>query len=367
MTNRVDVFGRFAAVMVLVVFAGQYTAARAEGPAAADEAWNIYFGDIHQHSTFSDGDVEPEALLRKVRESGVVDFMALSDHSQYFDSPEDWKASKQWAELKRLADQYNEDGKFVAMAAFEWSKNSQAGGSGHMNTFATEWFASADAKYWKSDVKSYYRRLAKDLQAFAMFNHPGVGQYNRFGDFSAEFDPHVTLFEIATRSNRKEQGKPRLAAYMAALDKGWHLAPADNTDSHKGFWWIDNCFGQTAVLAKQLTREAVYDALRHRRAYATYDRNLRMSFTVNGQIMGSILDRPESLELVIEVSDPDPGDTIQTIDVLVDGGKTAATKRFDSETARWTLRLEPACRYCLLRVVQADGNLAFSAPVWRGH
>ena len=130
--------------------------------AAAAPAWNIYFGDLHQHTNLSDGDVVPEELLRRVRSSGVLDFMALSDHSQYFDSPEDWTKSQEWAEVKRLADVHTEPGKFVVLAAFEWSKNSREGGSGHINTFGTDWYASADAKVWKTDVKSYYQKLADD-------------------------------------------------------------------------------------------------------------------------------------------------------------------------------------------------------------
>jgi hypothetical protein len=50
--------------------------------------------------------------------------------------------------------------------------------------------------------------------------------------------------------------------------------------------------GLTAVLAKELTREAVFDALRARRCYATTGPRFLLEFTVDGNQMGSAIRVP---------------------------------------------------------------------------
>ena len=55
---------------------------------------------------------------------------------------------------------------------------------------------------------------------------------------------------------------------MCIRDRGWHLAPSNNQDNHKGNWGDSNT-GRTVVLADTLDREAIYDAIRNYRVYAT--------------------------------------------------------------------------------------------------
>ena len=327
---------------------------------------NIYYGDLHQHTTLSDGDVDIEENLKYIKENKVLDFVAISDHSQYFDHPEDWRKSESWKKIRETTARYNENGVFVALPAYEWSKNSEtgSGGKGHMNTFATEWWATADTS--GISLEDYYKMLSVDENAIAMFNHPGKTSFKNFGFHNDIIDKRITIFEIATRSGRPSF-KPRFESYVYALDQGWHVAPADNTDTHKGFWWANNCFGRTAIIASDLSRESLYEAMRNRSLYATYDRNLRMNFSINNQLMGSILDRPTELNALIEILDPDEGDTIEKIEVITENGAAYASREFSSNYCVWELSLDPAKKYYFLRVVQTDKDLVFSAPVWTGN
>ena len=45
-----------------------------------------------------------------------------------------------------------------------------------------------------------------------------------------------------------------------------------------------------------LSRDSLYEAIRERRTYATEDENLRISYKVNGNTMGSILEDTDTLE-----------------------------------------------------------------------
>ncbi|MFA6450127.1 MAG: histidinol phosphatase, partial [bacterium] len=48
-------------------------------PAAA-RAYNLYIGDLHTHSGFSDGTGLPENAYDTARNTGHFDFLAVTDH-----------------------------------------------------------------------------------------------------------------------------------------------------------------------------------------------------------------------------------------------------------------------------------------------
>src|ERR1700744_4492019 len=74
---------------------------------------------------------------------------------------------------------------------------------------------------------------------------------------------------------------------------------------------------RTFVLATAKTKAAILDAMKNRRTYASLDTNLQASYTVNGQIMGSTLNRPAKLQFDITVSDPKDKST--RLDIVTDG------------------------------------------------
>ena len=47
---------------------------------------------------------------------------------------------------------------------------------------------------------------------------------------------------------------PSYEYYTRALDKGWHVAPTNNQDNHKGRWGNANT-AKTVILAEILTEE----------------------------------------------------------------------------------------------------------------
>jgi hypothetical protein len=326
----------------------------------------IFFGDLHHHTTLSDGQEEIDIVISYVKNKKIVDFMAITDHSQYFDNPDNQSQSESWKRIHESCDLYNENGVFLVIPGFEWSKNSQIGteGLGHINTFNTGWWATANSD--DISVEKYYDLLVDSPGSLSMFNHPSPKQFNSFAYYTPARDEKIVLFEIATRSGRPSF-IPRLPAYIAALDKGWHLAPSNNTDIHNHpEWWTENCFGRTAIIADTLTREALYDALQNRRAYATYDKNLRVNFVVNDKSMGSILNKPEYMDATIEVHDPDNQEIISKIEILTEEGEIFASKEFDSNRIEWNIELDVNKKYFFLKITQADGDLAFSAPIWSG-
>ena len=162
------------------------------------------------------------------------------------------------------------------------------------------------------------------------------------------------------------------------------MAPVAGLDSHT-LSRLETDKERTGVLAESLSRQAILDALRARRVFATRDANLRLSYSVNGQPMGSVLANPARLSFAIHVSDPDthdPNDRIRRIQVvgeMRDGpprSRMRASRSFEpSHSIDWALDLQPPFdKYYYVRVftldpatpeVEGGGFVtAYAAPIW---
>ena len=77
----------------------------------------------------------------------------------------------------------------------------------------------------------------------------------------------------------------RSGYFDEALLEGWSIGAAGSEDNHTATWGLSN--NRLAVLAGTNTRASIYDALQARRFYSTLDKNLELSFTVEGLEMGN--------------------------------------------------------------------------------
>ena len=378
------------------------TVTRADGKSAT-KTWSfivgeaqhqLYFGQLHSHTTYSDGSGSLESALDYVAslpESANVDFVAFTDHSNYFDStssanPEGAlydmslaSANSQglWNAYKgAIADFNAKQSNVIAIGGFEmtWS-----GGPGHINTFNTPGIVSRNNstlnnKTSDAGMKAYYALLsqAEGAQSISQFNHPG-STFGTFADFSywdAMIDTRIQLVEVGNGEGQIGAGGyyPSYEYYTMALDKGWHVAPTNNQDNHKGKWGNAND-ARDVVITDDFTEEGIYEAIRNYRVYATEDKNLEIGYTVNDLMMGSVIEEvPEALNLNVTVYDPDTSDSISKVEVIVNSGKVAYTWDDAAELAlgELTATLEPTYSYYYIRVTETDGDLAVTAPVWVG-
>ena len=379
------------------------TVTRADGKTASfnwfftvgQAQYQLYFGQLHSHTQYSDGAGSLDAALDYVKnlpESANVQFVAFTDHSNYFDTtgaanPEGAlydmslaSASSQetWNSYRSSVAAFNEAnaGSLVALAGFEmtWS-----GGPGHINTFNTPGIVSRNNSTLnnKTDyagMRAYYALLSQQegADSLSQFNHPG-NTFGTFGDF-AFWDPVIDsrMYMVEAGNGEGQIGAggyyPSYEYYTMALDKGWHLAPTNNQDNHKGRWGNAND-ARDVILTDDFSEEGIYDALRAMRMYATEDKNLEIGYTVNGMLLGSSLTEvPEKLNIHVTVNDPDASDSISKVEVIVNSGKTAYT--WDDPavlaTGDLSVTLDPDYSYYYIRVTQGDGDLAVTAPVWVG-
>lgn len=356
-----------------------------------------YFGQLHSHTAeYSDGSGTLDEALNYVEdipENDNVDFVAFTDHSNYFDStsapnPEEAlydkskmtsESASKWAAYNNAIDNFNASSPDrIALAGYEmtWS-----GGPGHINTFNTPGIVSRNNstlnnKTGDAGLKAYYNLLIEagneGVTSINQLNHPGTtfGNFSDFAYYTPALDNYVQLVEVGNGEGQIGAGGyyPSYEQYIMALDKGWHVAPTNNQDNHKGSWGNAND-ARNVIYADSLTEDGLFDAIRERRLYATEDKNLEISYTLDGHMMGSQLgteDVGENVDIAVTVYDPDYNDAISKVEVVVNSGRVAHTWDSIPASGELSCTIPAAYSYYFIRVTQMDGNLAVTAPVWVG-
>jgi hypothetical protein len=362
--------GTIALTVILVLagplFGGNIVSAK---DSAKPVAYELYFGDLHTHTTYSDAwEGTPWDAFSAAKAAGA-DFMATTDHEFYL-TPEEW------ADTLLAADYYTSQS-FVAMAGYEFWMTAD----GEINVYntpnlppevndpANHGNAGTHGSRWDS-LPTFYDWLAGQQGAVGQFNHPTYVSHN-FVDFAyltEKRDKAMGMIEVYN-------SKYMEPSYVLALDKGWHVMPTSNSDTHSPDW-ISGSEIRTVLLAPRLTPDNLYAAMSAGRGYATLDKNLRISYTLNGKVMGSTLDFPESaLKAWVHIEDPDavPSDEITLVEIVSDGGAVVASIQTSGTIVDMTVPLvSETAHYYYVRVSTASsldggaGVTAWTAPVWTG-
>ena len=346
------------------------------------DGYQLYFGQLHAHTNISDGAGSVTEAFDHASDVDNLDFLAVTDHSNSFDNESDAsvdlgadllssETSSEWVQGHKAAKDATKDD-FVGIYGFEmtWSD-----GFGHINTFNTPGFESrSNSEFGNKSgstegYQNYYDKLVEVEDSLSQFNHPGTtfGDFQDFAFYDPQVDQRITLIEVGNGEGAIGSSGyfPSYEYYTRALDKGWHVAPTNNQDNHKGNWGDSNT-ARSVVLASGLTEEGIYDAIRNYRVYATEDNDLSILYDLNGNAMGSILSKQDAVEITAQISDPtDTAD--MKVEVIVNGGLVLDSQTLTDGKGTVTFTFDSNdYSYYYLRVTQADQNIAVTAPVWTG-
>lgn len=334
---------------------------------AVEPPMSAYHGDIHNHTSISDGSGTPTQALDAGKAAGF-DFMAITDHSYSIDDT-------QWANTLSAVEAATENGTFVAIRGFEYTQ----GAEGHINVYNTTRHAvRTDTGCTYCDytpnleagvtVQGFYQWLAV-TGTFALdgagtvmqFNHPG---WINFNDWT--YHP-----EVGDTARLEEVGNGNGASYafsedeyIRSLDYGWKVGATNNADTHSTYWGT-NTPHRTGVWMAALTKADLLEALRARRTFATEDANTDLYLKANGAWMGTEI--PNTGAVIFEVAYADPDDEIPTILQLIsDGGQVVAETAPTTADFVWgfDLSITPGVHYYYVKATQADGDRIVSSPVW---
>ncbi len=254
-----------------------------------------YWGDLHAQTETTIGTGSDEEYFRFGREVARLDFTSHQGN--------DFQVTDQsWQKLQEVVRQFHEDGRFVVFPGYEWSGNTSGGGDrnviyrgeGEPIFRSSHWQVPAvpeDDRSPAHPASVLFERLHRHVGADNAIVAAHVG--GRYADVRQFHDADLCrLVEVASCWGVFEW------LLWDALDAGQIVGVVCNSDGHKGRPGAEGpgagefgiAGGLTCVLAPELTRDAVFDALRERRCYGTTGPRIDLSFEIDGQPMGSVLE-----------------------------------------------------------------------------
>jgi hypothetical protein len=365
-------------------------------------AQKVYFGNLHSHTSYSDGTGTPEDAYRYARDEAKIDFLAITEHNHHAapsrleNEPELYNGTI-GTSLISAAKRFNQDGRFIAIYGQEFSS---IGTGNHANVFEVGDViqpSEVPNGRWDKllDIWLLAHMDSQGKPAIMLLNHPsisgssndkeyGIDDYPTLDAWRTAIERHVSLINMINGPSHKDTGipgRPAESEFLRYLNMGLHVAPTADQDNHLANWG-NAANTRTGVVASSLTKTEILQALRQRNVYATEDPNLEVIVRVNDKLMGTIFDRTNTpsvgsdLNFQVTINDRDEEFALYTIDVYSDviGGPLGeATHQFTFENnGSFTLdgiKYAGGNQYFFLKITQTnpDGeeeDRVWTAPVW---
>lgn len=332
---------------------------------------NIYFGDIHTHSSVSNDCIErekqeiiPAGQFRYGRDVSRLDFMTITDHHQPWDIERNKIQRENWEMINQAAREFNKEGEFIAFPGFEF--RCERGDTAVTLNEELD-YSEIDVSSIKNIKDLWEHFKGKDYITIPHFHNQGRLEENEW--YECPYEGIETVMEIYSchgsyesldvlERRPAELYKKRSKNGRLYLSKGYHYGLVCNSDGHKG---NPGRNGLTAIYAKELTRSAVLDAIRKRQVYGTTNARIRLLFTMNGQLMGSVLKEQAKKEIHIAITGEQP---LKAVDIFRRG---ELYQRYQTKAIQFTQTLTvmdegPTNWY--VRATQVDNHIAYSSPIW---
>jgi len=367
---------------LLVVFC---VVAWAKCPALAQ--YQVYWGDVHGHTSHSDGKGSLDDYFVHARDVSKLDFVIVTDHD-FGNGKPTWRLPKEtWRLTQIKADEYTVNGQFVAIAGYEWTSqpkywtdvkkgtpserlfNGPPKFYNHKNVYfpsrVEHIFSAKDSAYKSPDLLA---AAVLDAGGLVHNAHPNAlpGAKDQF-DYKPSYYSVIRNTEIGSDALYGTEGKKHELGWEQAvrdfLNCGGKTGFVKGTDTHEG-----KPAARTAVFAKELTREAIFDALRHRRNYAVSNTRIILDFKINGHCMGEEIEIEGKPRIAVSVKGTN---TIKELAVIRDGSILhSVSPKSKLAQFEYVDNTFEAGSYYYLRVTQVDkdklGNptRAWSSPIW---
>ena len=369
--------------------------------------YNLYWGDLHVHSSMVNYiAASPEENYEYGRHVSQLDFMALTDQDHFL-------SAEQFKNVEANANSHYVPDEFVTFIGYEWSSRL----FGHRNVIFRGDRGLLIRRHdspnpydppYPQENRDSFAQLCRGLKEFGqpcmlLPHHPAMtsmGSFN-WAIFDPDLETAVEIYSLWGSSEYQDAPGKSLASdqrsgcyVQDALARGYVLGiigSGETGDGHPGnAQWRRKYAGKggialtplggglAAVWAESLTREAIFDAIKARRCYGTTNSRIILDFKLNGHWMGEritlpksdLKDRP-SVDLNITVKGTD---RIEGIYVFRNGriahyapgyARQMSCQFTDYLDVQHCLKSEGGIfAYYYVRVIQADGHLAWSSPIW---
>jgi hypothetical protein len=339
---------------------------------------NLYFGDLHGHSLGSDGLRSPEDYFSYGKEMSDLDVCILTDHAECIYPTNKYN----WDYLIKTAEDYHRPGLFVTFPAFEWTH----GGWGHRHVIYRDATIAANTGYFNSTYEN--ANTPEKLYDLVRAAKPILVPHHTLATFKWEHhDPELEpLAEIYSMWGSSEyEGNPLWSLKLPAgspvskaLNLGYKLGLVGSGDNHHGqpaqgltqskFMQLNHANGLAGIWAKELTREAIWAALKSRQTFATTGARIFVDFRINEQLMGSTIQSKGSDLCRWEIRGTDK---IKSLEIVSNSNQVIyELTDFNSDEHKGDYSITPTSdnanktSFYYLRIKQEDNNWAWTSPIW---
>src|ERR1043166_1517906 len=374
---------------------------------------HVYFGNLHSHTSYSDGSGTPSDAYKTARDKAKLDFLAITEHNHsqaesgagnrrdglLIATDHSLYSGNQSSSVISSAKTFNKDGSFVALYGQEFSSISKGN---HINVFDIDAVID-EAVVPNGDFSALISWLgshpdSQNAKPILEFNHPstqlrqqgieyGADDFGSQQGWISKVGEQACLIELlngpALTDTLGHRSDPDFeSAYLYYLSLGFKLAPTGDQDNHYRTWGLITD-SRTGVITDSLTKSKILEAIRARHVYATEDKNLRIIFMVEGHLCGDViqsLPTPGShLDIKYSIQDDDEPNASYSIEVFQGAvGKQAVTNPNTENTTGNNTPANPksiddvapsgGSQYLFFRITQTgeDGtpDRAWTAPVW---
>ena len=345
----------------------------------------LLFGDPHCMSGLCVGEYPRPSTAREIveyvhsyaRDCAGVDFAACTSLAMRMDEA-------QWKEVTDVANRFSEAGRYIALPAYEWFGMLEQDGNKNVYFLDCEDIPKLDSRCPDSnDPKKLWEQLEKFENRVMTIPHHSVSAVigTRWRWHDPRFQRLVEIYSCWGNSEASGCERPLVnpARYEGqsvqdALEKGYRLGIIAGSDTHTSQPGFSNRLrlknawrgGLACVWAKTFDREGIFKALWERRCYGTTGARIILDFSLNDAPMGSEMKLDESAvrKLMVRVEACSPIHKVVIIknarEIHMDepGRESISFEWLDSSGR------ERESDYYYVRLIQDDGEMAWSSPIW---
>lgn len=349
----------------------------------------LFWGDLHCQSMYhgwSEADQigiscgTPEELYDYAYNVAGLDFCAITDGDTIC-------IEGTWPVVRDAALQANRDGEFVVFQGTEIGDNID----GHRNTiFATGKPEPSVYRDFSDGVLEDHdgvleahkaQKLFHDRDDVLMIYHH-TKMWNNWSNWDPSIESVLEIYSGWGSGEKRGTDRWEVLAEMSggaqeAWAKGYRLGVIAGSDSHVGTPGrnLANCErdemliypnGIAAIWAPELTRKAIFEALKNRHCYGTTGVRIILEFFLEQHPMGSEVawpDKGQARPYRINVWGTDGLSSI----TVVKNNKDVKMFRPESDQAQLEWQDSEGATsgdYTYIRVTQNDGHMAWSSPIW---
>lgn len=347
---------------------------------------NYYFGNLHAHSGFSDGNKDattsgcstPADDYAYAKLSQNFDFLGISEHNHYSSGNPGFQVANYAPGLSQAAAATTNT--FLALFGMEWGVSST--NNGHVVIYGFNQLIGWEAGNYniyndKIDYDGLFKKVKNNPNAFCYLAHPYTTDFNYLATsaYNATWDSAIVgvpfrsgIYNSTNTSYSDYPAGDYFSYYLKLLALGYHIGIGYDHDNHNTTFGRNNA-GRLVIMAPALTTNDLIYAMQNMHFYGSDDWNAKIDFKMGSNMMGDITSGTvaPSFNVVHNDVDGELADSIKLYAGVPGGAQAtmiASSKSLNTLSYTDNGLTGGTTKYYFVEIKQADGQRIVTSPIW---